>query len=77
MASKASSVYSRVGSSSLETSLPANPPANPSEGRGPSQWKQVPVTSEGHDQAERSLDRVWVTPVKIPMPSMMTQAIST
>ncbi len=29
------------------------------------------------DQAERSLDRVRVTPVKIPMPSMMTHAMTT
>jgi hypothetical protein len=29
------------------------------------------------DQAEGSLDRVRVTPVKIPMPSMMTHVMAT
>jgi hypothetical protein len=37
----------------------------------------VPAGMAAPDQAERSFDLVRVTPVKIPIPSMMTHAMTT
>jgi hypothetical protein len=58
----------------LSSFKPAGEPFNRARS-GP--VKALETGSSVPDQADRSFDRVRVTPVKIPIPSMMTHAMTT
>jgi hypothetical protein len=46
-------------------------------GDGAPRHEDHPDRLRAPDQAEESLERIWVTPVKIPTPSKMTHVIIT